>query len=601
MILKKFPYQIQKNSNLYNQYYSNPYPQNINLTNDIYENYYKKLKKIKNIGELDLNHPKRINSINDTDSELSIHDNEKIAKQNNNSTSKLFPIKKDQSSLKWKTFSNFPTPKKLSDIIFKSDDKINLIGIYDSPIIRQYNIQIPKTFKKESTNKKSNNYYTPSDSTFEVNDSDIVTQSYNKEPYDDCYYVDNNKIIYNFYNPNQRNNIYQSNLSFNNSQKHLCYTDKRQYSNNKMNQNDNQTISSLKLLDSLQKQMNNNNKIDIIKKIEKIQSLWRRYWIRKILYIRIMLYYKGKALIEHLMNFYIKYISKILKNLIYKSSFKSKKQMPYRFLNDKIGFINSFKRFNLDIKQKKYFDYLEISQISSFTFERIYNNLNKESKIEIEKKENKFEELYNDLLKQYEYLKNENEKLKDKFIEMENNYNLFDKNINDKNISNQAFYLKESKIHKFSFDKTNNEDNENGDDILNEGETINLMEKENNDREQFTPKKNNKRKKINNQNKDDEEDEIKENLYDNSNKKINEISNYSPDQLPIIEEEKEENFLIDKNVNNIFISGNKIINELIMNNINDKKNIINNKKDINENKDFFSYINENKQTDNIFN
>jgi len=580
MILRKIPYQNQNNPNYYNQFYSNPHFQKININNNIYENYFQKLKKIKNIGELDLNYPKRINSINETDSELSIHDNDKIINQNNNGTAKLFPIKKDQSSLKWKTFSNFPTQKKISDIIFKSDDKQYLIGNYNSPLIRQYNIQISRSNKKD---KKNNNNYTPSDSTNEVNDSEIITQSFNKETYDDYYYIDNNKIIYNIYNPKQRNNIYQSNTYLNNNQQYPYYTDKRQYFNNKMYQNDSYTNSSIKVLDSLQKQMNLNNKVDIIKKIEKIQSIWRRYWIRKILYIRLMLFYKGQALIEHLMSFYVKYVSKILKNLIYYSSLKSKKQKTYKFLTDKMEVINGLKKFNLDILRKNYFDCLEISKNSSFSLERIYNSLNEESKIEIEKKENKFEELYNNLLKEYQYLKNENEKLQDKLIEMENNYNLFDKNINDKNILNQAFYLKESKIHKFSFDKTNNDDNENVDDILNEGETINLM-----DREKYTTKKNNKEKINNNQNKDDEEDEdkerkigkilckeyeMKDNLYErnqNSNKKINEMdnSNYLSDQLPVIEEEKEEIILIDKNVNNIFISGNKLTNNVIMNKIN---------------------------------
>ena len=206
MILRKIPYQNQNNPNYYNQFYYNFHFQKININNNIYENYFQKLKKIKNIGELDLNYPKRINSINDTDSELSIHDNDKIINQNNNGTAKLFPIKKDQSSLKWKTFSNFPTQKKISDIIFKSDDKQYLIGNYNSPLIRQYNIQISRSNKKD---KKNNNNYTPSDSTNEVNDSEIITQSFNKETYDDYYYIDNNKIIYNIYNPKQRNNIYK--------------------------------------------------------------------------------------------------------------------------------------------------------------------------------------------------------------------------------------------------------------------------------------------------------------------------------------------------------------------------------------------------------
>ena len=41
-------------------------------------------------------------------------------------------------------------------------------------------------------------------------------------------------------------------------------------------------------------------------RVEKIQSFWRGYWLRKIIYVRLIMFYKGQALIEHIMNFYSK-------------------------------------------------------------------------------------------------------------------------------------------------------------------------------------------------------------------------------------------------------------------------------------------------------
>ena len=260
------------------------------------------------------------------------------------------------------------------------------------------------------------------------------------------------------------------------------------------------------------------------KKANIIQSFWRGYWLRKIIYIRLIMFYKGQALIEHLMNFHSKLIKRNFKNLIYKCSFKPKNQIQYTFHTNKIELINRFKKLNLGNK-KNHFDNesLKINNNSSFTFEGILNDLNNKSNIQInsiiQENERKFEKLYYDLLQKYEELKNQSNKFKEQLKNFEKNDFKEKNEFDDKKIFNQAFYLKESKINKYSFKKKSSEENENEDELLKEGEIIIPDDKFNKEIERITPKRNDKKlrcsKRMNEERKSKEDKEfIKKELED---------------------------------------------------------------------------------------
>jgi len=277
-------------------------------------------------------------------------------------------------------------------------------------------------------------------------------------------------------------------------------------------------------------------------RVEKIQSYWRGYWLRKIIYVRLIMFYKGQALIEHFMNLHNKILKRNFKHLIYKLSFRPSKRIPYKFLSNQMDLISRIRSLNLGIVKKNHFEKesLKISQNSSFTYEGLLNELNENSRIKmnlvLEENERKFEKLYYDLLSKYEELKNSTKKFDEKLMKIDNKNILFDitstklfydDEKNRKKFATQAFYLKESKINKFPNEKAQIRENEIeiDDEPLNEGEILFPEEKQTNntisdiqqeDIEKNIPKKKSEKKerkirlnkRINDENKSKEDEEI---------------------------------------------------------------------------------------------
>ncbi len=461
------------------------------------------------------------------------------------------------------------TKKRYNNIEESSEDELKE---NDSEIISQnfINMETQRNLRQRFSHQRNLEIIISPD--MKITNVKIPNNNNNKSPIpnNNNYYMDNNinniSCIYNDYQINKNNLFSQKSplIVNNNNNQYLYYSDKRQNQNKAFYPNTNNInnysgiynyieaspISSFKYSSSPQRspggkvelkinQFNNSNKkhmsqykdkmyyivllqryirdyIKVVnKKIKRIQSFWRGYWLRKIIYIRLIMFYKGQALIEHIMNFYSKLVKRNLKNLIYKCSFKPKKQVQYIFPTDKIQLINRLKTLNLGYK-KNYFDkeILKINKNSSFTFKGILNDLNQKSKIEInsiiKENEKKFEELYYELLQKYEELKNQSYKFNEKLMEIEkNNLTIIEKNkMDDKKILNQAFYLKESKINKFSFDKNSSEENENEDELLKEGEILIPDDKLNKEIERINRRRNDKKlrnnKRINLENKEEE-------------------------------------------------------------------------------------------------
>ena len=402
-------------------------------------------------------------------------------------------------------------------------------------------------------------------------DSNFTKSPITNNNVNNIYYMDNSNLnsIYNDYHQNKNNVLLQVTPLIDNNNNQFNYLNDKIINNdisfNKYN-NEGSPISSYKYLTSPQRSpggrvelkvnqfYNSNhdekkklilmykNKLSQIiliqrffrehlkyanQKIVKIQSLWRGYWLRKIIYIRLIMFYKGQALIEHLSTLFTKFIKRNFKSLIYKCSFKAKKQYNYKFLNDQMDVINRFKKLGLTIK-KNYFEneFLKITKNSSFYYEN-HNYLKSKSILDIEKNEKKFEKLYYDLLKKYEELKNDTKKFNEKLMKIERSDILLEKNIDD-TVFNQAFYLKESKIHKRSYDM--NEESEIGDEILRQGEILLTDEKEDNKMLSISSiqieklNKSNRRMNEESKSKEDEEIIIKDSGSTISQRKIKKLS-----------------------------------------------------------------------------
>jgi len=215
--------------------------------------------------------------------------------------------------------------------------------------------------------------------------------------------------------------------------------------------------------------------LDLINyKLEKIQSLWRGYWLRKVIYVRLLMFYKGQCLIDHLLNFYSMIAKRHFKHFCYKISFRKNRNISYKFLSDQMDLIGKMKMLNLtgpSIKRNVFEkNSLKIQKGTNFTFEGLIDKYSRRStrvSRAIQESEKKFEKLYYDLLKKYEEIKEMTHQFDMKKIKMAKKNIVFEILSSEEEYKNkymkQAFYLKESKINK---DKSKEEEE------LNEGEML---------------------------------------------------------------------------------------------------------------------------------
>ncbi len=173
----------------------------------------------------------------------------------------------------------------------------------------------------------------------------------------------------------------------------------------------------IKLQLAIKKTINYNEK-----KIVDIQRIWRGYWLRKAVYYELIKYYKGSALIDHILTFMTllmkRYFKEISLNLSKKKKFLNKaNESDYKF---KKTYKENFQNDNLKICKNERITYKGL-QLDDY-YQMITKKLTGRAK-----RDKEYAKLFRQLMDQVEEFKSK--KFNDKFLKIQSNSELIGKEI----------------------------------------------------------------------------------------------------------------------------------------------------------------------------